>query len=126
MLPRPVTPPPSPPARALWRVQADQPVTFADFEAVVAEIMDEDHAVEHHRALALYHQAVDMSRERGCAEDSISVEIFLDVLAPVARKQLKGGIQKAIKSMRFTNMMSLGGASEPSADLQVLGGDAET
>ena len=88
--------------------------------------MDEDHAVEHHRALARHVDGLVIERERGCAEDSISVEIFLDVLAPVARKQLKGGIQKAIKSMRFTNMMSHGGASEPSADLQVLGGDAET
>ena len=36
--------------------------------------------VGRHRALALYHRAVDTSRARGGAEDSISAAVFSEVL----------------------------------------------
>ena len=93
------------------RFKPDQAVAFADFEQMVKEVGGG--AVDPNRALILYHRAVDTSRERGGADDSISAAVFADVLAPVARMKLRRRIADAIRMTRLSR--ALGRTADPEA-----------
>ena len=96
------------------RFKPDQPVSFDDFELMVKEVGGGE--VERHRALVLYHRAVDTSRARGGAEDSISAAVFSEVLAPVARMKLRRSIADAIRMTRLAR--ALGRTLDPEAQPQ--------
>ena len=96
------------------RFKPDQPVAFADFEQIVKEVGGGE--VERHRALVLYHRAVDTSRARGGADDSISAAVFSEVLAPVGRMKLRRSIADAIRMTRLAR--ALGRTLDPEAQPQ--------
>jgi hypothetical protein len=67
--------------------------------------------VGRHRALALYHRAVDTSRARGGAEDSISAAVFSEVLLVRVRDRDRDRVRVGV---RLTLSLSRARCSRPS------------